>query len=143
MLLRKSLTINAPVQQVFDYWADFSNFQHFIPMIENIDIIDDKHSRWSIKTPLGRSIIFDSLITTYEPGNNLVWESQHDGGTARGDIRLTEKGNYTRVDLDFEYELHHHWMQNIARIANRLGFPSVAFDLGLSHIKEKIEQESS
>ena len=142
MLLRKSLTINAPAQLVFDYWADFTNFQHFIPIIESIDIIDDRQSRWTINAPLGHRITFDSLITTYEPGSNLVWESQHDGGKARGDIRLTEQGSSTQVELDFEYDLHHHWMQNIARVVNRLGFPSAAFNIGLLHIKDRIEKEN-
>ena len=80
MLLRKSLTIHAPAQLVFGYWADFSNFQHFIAIIENIDVIDERRSRWTIKTPLGKKITFDSFITTYEPGNNLAWESKHAGG---------------------------------------------------------------
>lgn len=142
MLLHKSLTIHAPALQVFDYWADFSNFQYFIPVIENIDVIDHRKSRWTIKTPLGHKVTFDSFITTYEPGNNLVWESRHEAGKARGDIRLTEQGNSTLVELDFEYDLHHDWMQSIARAVKRLGFPSVAFDLGLTHIKDKIEKDS-
>ena len=142
MLLSKSLTIHAPAQRVFDYWADFSNFQHFIPIIDNIDVIDDRQSRWTIKGPLGYTITFDSFIITYEPDSNLVWESRHDGGKARGDIRLTGLGESTRVELDFEYEIHHHRMRTIALTANRLGFPSLAFDLGLAHIKDRIEKES-
>ncbi|MFC1588800.1 SRPBCC family protein [Pseudomonadota bacterium] len=142
MILRKTLTINAPAQQVFDYWADFSNFQQFIPMINSIDIIDDKRSRWIIDAPLGHKVTFESLITIFEPAKNLVWESHHDNGHARGELKLAELGNKTKVELDFEYSLHQNWMQNIASLVSNFGFPSLAFDHGLARIKEKIEKDN-
>ena len=141
MLLHKKLTINASIQQVFAYWADFRNFQQFIPIIESIDILDDKRSRWIVQTPLGHKVTFESHITAYEPDNNLAWESSHAGGEARGELRLIELGKNTAVELDFEYNLHRDWMQNIARLVSPFGFPSIAFDHGLARIKEKIEKD--
>ena len=141
MLLHKNLTINASVQEVFDYWADFRNFQQYIPIIERIDILDDRRSRWVIRAPLSHKVTFESLITTFEPGKNLVWESRHADGFARGDLRLIESGENTHVELDFEYTLYRGWMRNIARLVSHFGFPSLAFDHGLARIKEQIEKE--
>jgi uncharacterized membrane protein len=141
VLLHKSLTINASPEEIFNYWSDFRNFQQFIPMIESIEILDDKRSRWKIHAPLGHKVIFESLITTFEPGKNLVWESDHADGFARGDLRLTARGESTRLELGFEYNLHRSWMQNIARLVSHFGFPSLAFDHGLARIKEKIEKD--
>jgi len=140
MVLHKQLTIKAPAQQVFAYWADFRNFQQFIPMIESIEILDDKRSRWSIHAPLGHKVLFESIITTFEPGKNLAWQSDHADGHARGDLRLTEMGKCTRVELDFEYSLHRNWMQNVAHMVSHFGFPSLAFDHGLARIKQQIEK---
>ena len=140
MLLHKNLTINASAQEVFDYWADFRNFQQYIPIIERIDILDDRRSRWVIYAPLSHKVTFESLITTFEPGKNLVWESRHADGFARGDLRLTESGKNTHVELDFEYTLYRGWMRNIARLVSHFGFPSLAFDHGLARIKEQIEK---
>ncbi|NOQ69627.1 MAG: hypothetical protein GQ573_05940 [Gammaproteobacteria bacterium] len=142
MLLHKKITIKAPAQQVFAYWADFRNFQQFIPLIETIDILDDKRSRWVIHAPLGHKVVFESLITTFEPGKNLVWESSHADGFARGQLRLFGQGENTQVELDFEYSLHRHWMQNVARLVSHFGFPSLAFDHGLARIKEQIEKDN-
>lgn len=142
MLLHKKLTINASALQVFTYWADFRNFQQFIPMIERIDVLDDRHSQWIILAPLGYKVIFESVITVFEPGKNLVWESHHNDSHARGELRLFERGENTWVELDFEYSLRHNWMQNIARLVSNFGFPSIAFDHGLARIKEQIEQEN-
>ena len=140
MLLKKNLIINASPQKVFDYWADFSHFQQLVSIIERIDILDDRRSRWIIHAPLSHRVTFESLITTFEPGKNLVWESRHVDGFARGDLRLIESGENTRVELDFEYTLQRGWMQNIARLVSHFGFPSVAFDHGLARIKEEIEK---
>jgi uncharacterized membrane protein len=140
----KKLTINAPAQKIFSYWADFRNFQEFIPIIESIEILDDKRSRWMISAPLGHKVSFESLITTFEPGRTLIWQSDHADGHAddyaRGELRLFEQGENTRVELNFEYSLHRNWMQNIARLVNHFGFPSLAFDHGLARIKEEIEK---
>lgn len=140
MILQKKMTINAPAQQVFAYWADFRNFQQFIPIIESIEILDDKHSQWVIQAPLSHMVSFESLITIFEPGKNLVWESRHADGFARGDLRLIESGENTRVELDFEYTLYRGWMRKIARFVNHFGFPSLAFDHGLARIKAEIEK---
>ena len=141
MLLKKKLTINASAQQVFDYWADFRHFQQFIPIIKSIEILDDRRSRWLIHAPLGHNVSFESLITTFEPGKTLIWESSHADGFARGELRLFERDNKTRVELDFEYKLHRLWMQKIAGLVSHFGFPSLAFDHGLAGIKEKIEKD--
>lgn len=137
----KRLTIKAPPQKVFTYWADFRNFQEFIPIIDSIEILNDKKSRWIISAPLGYEVAFESLITTFEPDSNLVWESIHADGNARGELRLTEQGDSTRIELYFEYRLYRNWMQNIARLVSHFGFPSLAFDHGLARIKEKIEED--
>jgi len=139
--LHKKLTINAPAKKVFDFWADFRNFQEFIPVIDSIEILDDKQSRWVIHAPLGHKVTFESLITTFEPGSHLIWESSHADGHATGDLKLTERGKTTRVDLDYEYCLRIDWMQNIARLVSHFGFPSLTFDHGLARIKEKIEKD--
>jgi uncharacterized membrane protein len=127
---------------VFDYLADFHHFQQFIPMIESIEVLDDTHSRWIIHAPLGYKVAFDSIITTFDPVRTLIWESRHRDAYARGELRLFEQGKNTRVVLDFEYTLYRHWMQNIARLVARFGFPSLTFDHGLAHIKEKIEKDN-
>ena len=138
--LHKNLTINAPAKKVFDFWADFRNFQEFIPAIDSIVILNDKQSRWVIHAPLGHKVTFESLITTFEPGSRLIWETSHIDGYATGDLKLTELGKTTCVNLIYEYCLHSNWIQNIAHIVHHLGFPSLAFDHGLARIKEKIEE---
>jgi len=138
--LNKHISINATARKVFEFWADFRNFQQFIPIIKSIEILDDKRSRWIIHAPLGHSVKFDSFITEYKPGEVLAWESRHPDGYAKGRVVLSEHNGATQVELDYEYLLQVAWMQKIAHIVKRFGFPSVAFDHGLERIKDKIEK---
>jgi len=90
---------------------------------------------------MGHKVAFESVITAYEPGRKLVWESTHSDGHARGILHLTDQGENTLIELDFEYSLQRSWMQSVARLVNHFGFPSLAFDHGLARIKEKIERD--
>jgi len=140
--LHKNLSIDAPAKQVFEFWSNFANFQEFISVIDRIDVLDDKTSRWIISAPMGHEITFTSTIVELEPDERLVWESVHHSGRASGTITFTESGGRTRVELDFEYSLRHHWMQRVAQLLSRHDFPSHSFDHGLDRIKQKIEQEA-
>ena len=140
--LHKHLSIDAPARRVFDFWSNFANFQEFISVIDRIDVLDDKTSRWIIRAPLGHEITFTSTIVELEANRRLVWESVHHSGSARGELTLTETDGRTRVELDFEYSLRHHWMQRVAQLLSRHDFPSHSFDHGLDRIKQKIEQEA-
>jgi uncharacterized membrane protein len=139
--LHKSLSIDAPARLVFDFWSNFANFQQFIAVIDRIDVLDERTSRWIIRAPLGHEIAFTSTIVELEADKRLVWESVHHNGNARGELTLTELDGRTSVELDFEYNLRHDWMQGIARVLARHGFPSRAFDHGLERIKRKIERD--
>ena len=112
-------------------------------MIESITVVDDIHSRWVINAPLGHKVIFNSVITKLEPDKVLTWESRHVDGFARGELRLYQENDYTRVVLDFEYSLYRHWMRHLARLVGHFGFPSITFDHGLARIKDKIEADAA
>lgn len=141
MKLHKQIRVRATPRQVFSYWSNFRNFRQFIPIIEEIDVIDAQRSRWIIRAPLNHRVSFESLITTSLPGEKLVWESTHPDGYARGELRLRPSGEYTVIELDFEYSLQRRWMHNIAQIVGRFGFPSLAFDHGLARIRQEIEKD--
>jgi hypothetical protein len=81
------------------------------------------------------------VITTFEPNSTIAWESRHNNGFARGEIKLYEQHERTHVILEFEYHLYRPRLQSIARVVSHLGFPSLTFDHGLGRIKEKIEAD--
>ena len=135
----KTLTINAPVNEVFLFWSDFQNFPKFIWPIEAVEILDQERSRWIVKTPLDKKVKFDSLITENIKNKSLVWESHHYAADSQGILRFSEFQKGTRVDLSFSYAIKLAWVHKLAKLMNRLGFPSLTFDEGLKKIKHEIE----
>lgn len=137
--VRKTLCINAPVSTVFEFWTDFRNFPNFIWLVERVHILDDKRSRWVIKAPLGKQVEFDSQITELIEGRSIVWRSRHYAFDSQGKITFIENDGYTRVQVVFSYCIKLHWVHKLAKMMNRLGFPSATFDEGLLRIKNQVE----
>jgi len=139
---KKLLIVDAPASEVFEFWSEFRNFPKFIWLIESVEILDKRRSRWIVKAPLGKKVTFDSEITEFIKNNSIVWESHHYAVDSWGDIKFTEYHNGTRVDIMFGYAIKHSWVHRLAKIMNRLGFPSMTFDEGLSKIKDEIESKN-
>jgi uncharacterized membrane protein len=136
---RKTLNINAPVNEVFLFWSDFQNFPKFIWPVESVEILDRERSRWIVKAPLDKKVKFDALITESIQNRSLIWEAYHYAADSRGLLRFSELQNGTRVDLTFSYAIKLAWVRKFAKFMNHFGFPSLAFDEGLKKIKHEIE----
>ena len=129
--IKKTLIINAPVSTVFEFWSNFRNFTKFIWLVESVEILDNKRSRWIIKAPLNKKVEFDSEIKESLQNSSIVWESNHFAANSRGDIKFFRHGKGTRVNLIFSYSIKHPRVHELARLVSRFGFPSITFDEGL------------
>ncbi len=136
----KTLYIRAPVSAVFGFWSDFRNFPDFIWLIEKVYILDERRSRWVVKAPLGKKVEFDSQITELVEGESIVWRSHHYAVDSQGEIEFADDDGRTQVQLIFSYSIKLHWVHKLAKVMNRLGFPSATFDEGLKKIKNQIER---
>lgn len=137
--VRTAVTIDAEPERVYAFWSDLENFKTFIPALADVRMLDDLHSCWVVRAPLGYEIRFDSRIVERRPPERLVWETRHHAGTARGELTFSGDGRGTRVDVDFSYSLANPWLRRLARAMRGFHFPEHAFEVGLRRIKERIE----
>ena len=74
--IRTSLTINASRKFVYDTWRDLENLPHFLKHIKKIEVTDDIHSHWVMKTP-GKlpSVEWNAEIIDQEDARELSWRS--------------------------------------------------------------------
>jgi len=74
--IRTSLTINASRKFVYDTWRDLENLPHFLKHIKKIEVTDDIHSHWIMKTP-GKlpSVEWNAEIIDQEDARELSWRS--------------------------------------------------------------------
>jgi uncharacterized membrane protein len=73
--VHRAVTVNKPRTEVYAAWRDFANLQHFMENIEQIEMVDEKVSRWTVKAPLGRSVSWEAHVVEDAPGERIAWET--------------------------------------------------------------------
>lgn len=85
-LVSRTVTVNRPRQELYDYWRDFTNFPQFMDNIRSVEKLDGTRSRWVIEGPAGSSVEFISRIVEDIPGQLIAWQSEEGA-----DVRNTGK----------------------------------------------------
>jgi uncharacterized membrane protein len=75
-IVGRTVTINRPRQEVYDFYRRFSNLVHVMENVERIDELDDRRSHWVVKAPAGQTVEWNAVITDDEPGRLIAWESE-------------------------------------------------------------------
>jgi uncharacterized membrane protein len=71
----KSVVVNAPVSQVFNFWRNFENFPRFMENIESIQSTGEDLSHWKSKGPLGTTVEWDAKTTSVQENKKIAWQS--------------------------------------------------------------------
>ena len=72
--VRKSININAPIDEVYQFWRNFENFKLFMNHVKEITVNGDT-STWQVAGPAGSTVEFQSHITRDFPNESIAWES--------------------------------------------------------------------
>lgn len=103
--VRKSINIDAAVEEVYRFWSDFTNFPRFMTVVREVTLKGDGRSHWVIEGPAGVPVGWDAITTRAYPNELLAWKSLP-GSTIQNAGRVqfhpNEKGG-TRIDIDFSY----------------------------------------
>jgi uncharacterized membrane protein len=102
---QKTITIHAPVDQVFQFWSNPENFAKVMEHVQEVKRTGENRFRWTVSGPAGSSISWTSRITQSTPNAMLVWRSDpgsvmRSGGIVR--FQSTEDGA-TRIHLLMSY----------------------------------------
>jgi uncharacterized membrane protein len=83
--IRKTMHIAAPIDRVFELWSHPENFPIFMSHVREVRQIDEQRYQWTVTGPAGRSMQWESTITTRIPNELLAWQTdssaavQHSG----------------------------------------------------------------
>jgi len=75
--VRKAINIDAPIDEVYQFWRDFENFKLFMNHVKEITVQNDV-STWQAAGPAGSTVEFQSHITRDIPNKSIAWESLPD-----------------------------------------------------------------
>jgi uncharacterized membrane protein len=102
--IQKSLYIEAPVNQVYDFWSNYENFPLFMSHVREVEDLGNGRSHWSVTGPGGIPIEWNAALTQQIPNEVIAWRSEAGSMLENaGVIRFIPSGSGTRVDLRLCY----------------------------------------
>ncbi|MEO5970991.1 MAG: SRPBCC family protein [Bdellovibrionia bacterium] len=104
--LHKTIQVQAPIQDVYQFWLNFENFPKFMTEIKEVRVAKDGiRSHWTVQGPLNAPVSWDAEITKNVPSEVLAWKSIP--GTLVqnvGQIKfVAEEHGETKLEIDFSY----------------------------------------
>jgi uncharacterized membrane protein len=140
--VQKTLTINAPVGEVYAFWSLYENFPRFMSRV--LDVRSSEHapmqSHWKVAGPAGTPVEFDAKITTAVPNQLIGWRTLPGAPVAHaGIVRFDpEIEARTRVHIRMSYNPPAGWIGH--GIATAFGVdPKHSMDDDLARMKTLIE----
>ena len=107
VLVGRTVTIDRPRQELYDYWRDFGNLPHFMHNIQSVSVRSPKVSHWVVEAPAGTTVEWDAEITDDAPGRLIAWRSR-EGASVRNSGRVefvdSPDGRGTMVTVTLVYD---------------------------------------
>lgn len=101
----RTMTVDAPVERVFEFWSDFENFPRFMSHVREVERTGPDRTHWTVAGPGGTPIEWDAVVTRRVPNEEIGWRTvagalvEHDGA-----VRFRPAGsNQTQIDVRMTY----------------------------------------
>jgi uncharacterized membrane protein len=103
----RSVTINRPRAEVYDFWRRFENLPRFMYHLQSVTPVSEVRSHWVVRAPGGGTVEWDADIIDDRRDELIVWTSLDDseirnGGAVRFADAPGDRGTEVRVDLHYQ-----------------------------------------
>ena len=105
--IEREIVVNASPEALYHIWRDLQQLPRFMSHLERVDRLDDRRSRWTLKTPAGvPAIQWDAEIINDRLGEVIAWQSASGTVDHAGAVRFERQpdGRSTRVRVDLQYD---------------------------------------
>lgn len=105
--VEKTMTINAPPDQIYKFWRNFANLPQFMENLESVQVIDEKRSRWVADGPAGVKADWEAEIINEIPNELIGWRSIEGSRVDNaGSVHFTpaDGGRGTEVKVVLRYD---------------------------------------
>lgn len=87
----KNILVKAPIEQVYQTWANVENFPNFMHHIKQVDKTGDRTSHWVMEGPLNTKIEWDAETTRLDENKRIAWSS------ITGDIKTSGQVTFNEL----------------------------------------------
>jgi uncharacterized membrane protein len=139
--VQKVITIDAPRDEVFQFWASYENFPRFMSRVLDVrPSARDGQSHWTVAGPAGMPIEFDAEVSAFRPNELLGWRTVPGSPVGHaGLVRFEPAGiDGTRVNVRMSYNPPGGWLGH--GVAAAFGVdPKSSMDADLARMKTLLE----
>lgn len=103
--IQKAINVDAPVEEAFEFWANYENFPRFMSNIEEIRDLGNGQSHWVVKGPAGTTVEWDATLTDVVPNEMIAWRTQPGATVDSAGVVQFEpnKEGGTRINVRMSY----------------------------------------
>jgi uncharacterized membrane protein len=71
----RTLTVEAPVERVWEFWNDFENLPRFLSHVREVKRTGPDRTHWVVAGPGGAPVEWDAVVTKRVPNEEIAWRS--------------------------------------------------------------------
>jgi uncharacterized membrane protein len=105
--IERAITVHAPPDTLYRIWRDLQNLPRLMSHLERVERLDDRRSRWTVKTAAGvPAIQWDAEIINDRPGELIAWQSVSGSVDHAGSVGFERAadGRSTVVRVELQYD---------------------------------------
>jgi uncharacterized membrane protein len=104
--IKKSVTVNASLEQLYSYWRNLSNLPKLFDNVLSVEVLDPTRSHWTLSVPGGMNLEWDAEITVDRKNEMIGWRSLDgadldNAGYVRFERATGGRGTVVRVALQY------------------------------------------
>ena len=102
--LQKTIHVNAPVEEVYRFWANLENFPKIMSHVRSVAPTQNGGWRWTVDGPGKVPVSWNAVITEEIPGKMIAWRSEPGSVIANaGIVRFDQENGGTRIHVRLSY----------------------------------------
>jgi uncharacterized membrane protein len=105
--VRKSVTVNRPVEEVYRFWRNFENLPRFMRHVESVQNTGERRSHWKARTPADVTAVEWDVEIVEDRANELIaWRTlgiSESSGSSRVEFNVAPGGRGTEVHAELPY----------------------------------------
>ena len=75
VLVESSFALNCTPEKAYQFWRNFENLPRFMRNLESVNVIDNRHSEWSVIGRFGKNVRWTAEIVDEKENEWIVWRS--------------------------------------------------------------------
>jgi uncharacterized membrane protein len=101
----RTVTVDAPVDRVFEFWNDFENFPRFMSHVREVERTGPDRTHWTVTGPGGAPIAWDAVVTRRVPSEEIGWRTVEGALVEHaGSVRFRPVGSsQTQIEVRLSY----------------------------------------